>query len=1455
MATDEKWYFTKEQLANTPSRKCGIDADKELSCRQQAANFIQDMGQRLSVTQLCINTAIVYMHRFYVFHSLSQFHRNAIATAALFLAAKVEEQPRKLEHVIKVAHVCLHKDQPPPDVRSEQYLDQAQDVVFNENVLLQTLGFDVAIDHPHTHVVRCCQLVKASKDLAQASYFMASNSLHMTTMCLQYKPTVVACFCIHLACKWSNWEIPQSNEGKHWFWYVDRSVTSELLQQLTAEFLHIFDNCPSRLKRRIKSISAKQSPSLNHSSLPNSPFDTEPRQVSPAADGGPTFQSSRPFPLEETKKPVGQSSISSSSATTASSSRPPVDYREYREKKERERLEREKAAGNISNAGVLSGESGAVKSHHSHSHHGKQQTGQASMGSSKHPGLPGAKLVSHHNHHGAHRNEGKPSGQIASQRHSSSSSSVTSVSGQSGRPRVPRDYNAVTTGIAGSATASGYQQHGHQSKDAPSNIGMADATAGLGDATASTFEDNHIATEKMSNHGRSIEAKHEKSQQRGYDPRHKLSEHALKESEQKNYTKYHQLHEQQQRSRKTVDVVEQRSEEVRKLIDKPLPVPKASIRPEINSQKDDYTAGMMKQPHLKYGQQHQTSDKQSLLGAAPTVGNVSRNPQEYGLASGGSTRDKASALSKNSQLQPHSNPVSISAKKFDSKSNVKNGNSQAMALIDEVKLEKRSRHQLDDERLQAHIVNQQTSNVQHGVLSQPVKQHKSLFSPEKITNPRESHTRMSRSSRQKTPPSTGNVNVSGTTGATNIMKSSKIHDRVPDQLSSLDHVGSFDNSQTVHQSQLNHQSTLQHQQHHHHHHHQQQQQQHHSQVQNPQESSSTKATSHSKRHRNLSIGDSSKQQQSVKMEPQIKTEGSTKLQMPSIKMEPSIKIEMEDNRDSYESMKMLGRVPEMLQPIREDLAPSNGRGGIHGANTAPSPIVNDLKMPELIKPFEPEVAVRHTSLTNGLDSNVLNKREDVSRDSADSDFCSTQLTRSSQDYLSPIKSAQSISALLQEPLAPMPSLLQGIDDYTNSQQQTSSQTSQTHSESTLSSSQRSYQYPESQDTITTSRDNRQATSGTSYHQQSVQSAMEMSSGTASEKELLSTPHLKNLESVAPVLSNEDTTSSANPVAATNPNPNPSDALGNSSTNTSATSSGPTSATAVSSVSKKSSHHKSDKKKRKEKHKHKEKDKDKEKSRDKKKAKRKEKEKERHIKITIPKDKLNLSSSESASALAVQTPSTNPAASSAVVPEKKSPQTAATGLKIKIPKERLKGNSNETPSQSLVQAPLKIKIRTSVGENSESTVSMSTSSSRKRDRETMANEGSAAAPPSKKPYSHHHHHHTLGTTTGSVTTTASTMTAMTSASSMPTTTASTGIAVTANQHQSQQHQLQAPPSYVQQPGQRQNGRHYSSNNKDKHTSSSHHKSSNKLSQQQQQQQQLQQQQMQLQQQHHQHSHPT
>ncbi|KAM8946951.1 cyclin-T2-like [Pelodytes ibericus] len=248
-ANAPRWFFTREQLENSPSWRCGIDADKELSYRQQAANLIMNMGQRLNVSQLTINTAVVYMHRFYMHHSFTKYHRNVISPTALFLAAKVEEQPRKLEHVIKVSHACLNPQDTQLDTKSDAYMQQAQELVILETILLQTLGFEITIEHPHTDIVKCTELVRASKDLAQTSRFLATNILHLTTFCLQYKPAVIACMCIHLACKWSNWEIPVSTDGKPWWEHMDQSVTLELLGELTHEFLQIVEKSPSALKR------------------------------------------------------------------------------------------------------------------------------------------------------------------------------------------------------------------------------------------------------------------------------------------------------------------------------------------------------------------------------------------------------------------------------------------------------------------------------------------------------------------------------------------------------------------------------------------------------------------------------------------------------------------------------------------------------------------------------------------------------------------------------------------------------------------------------------------------------------------------------------------------------------------------------------------------------------------------------------------------------------------------------------------------------------------------------------------------------------------------------------------------------------------------------------------------------------------------------------------------------
>jgi hypothetical protein len=44
-----RWYFSREELANSPSRGDGVDPEKELRYRQDAASLIQDMGPKLNL--------------------------------------------------------------------------------------------------------------------------------------------------------------------------------------------------------------------------------------------------------------------------------------------------------------------------------------------------------------------------------------------------------------------------------------------------------------------------------------------------------------------------------------------------------------------------------------------------------------------------------------------------------------------------------------------------------------------------------------------------------------------------------------------------------------------------------------------------------------------------------------------------------------------------------------------------------------------------------------------------------------------------------------------------------------------------------------------------------------------------------------------------------------------------------------------------------------------------------------------------------------------------------------------------------------------------------------------------------------------------------------------------------------------------------------------------------------
>lgn len=248
----QKWYFSKEELKNSPSFKDGVSTEKELDHKQQAAYLINDLGKRLKLSEVCTHTATVYMHRFYTQHSLSKFHRYEMAMTAIFVAAKVQEEPQKLKDVINAFYRCLKKDMNYQlDTTAAEYQDHVKTIILNERILLATLGFRMGVNHPHKYIMKFCQEINACKELCKIFLQVATNTLQMTSMCVKYKPAVVAAFCIYLTIRSSQWKIPEVLDGNPWFWLLDRKVTFDLLIKMDREFKEILNKISPRIKNRV----------------------------------------------------------------------------------------------------------------------------------------------------------------------------------------------------------------------------------------------------------------------------------------------------------------------------------------------------------------------------------------------------------------------------------------------------------------------------------------------------------------------------------------------------------------------------------------------------------------------------------------------------------------------------------------------------------------------------------------------------------------------------------------------------------------------------------------------------------------------------------------------------------------------------------------------------------------------------------------------------------------------------------------------------------------------------------------------------------------------------------------------------------------------------------------------------------------------------------------------------
>ncbi|TRY77570.1 hypothetical protein DNTS_007212 [Danionella cerebrum] len=238
------WYWDKKDLAHTPSQSDSLDLATEARYRREGARFIFDVGTRLGLYPLELtNYSNIDLSREIVVRAQPA---KVTGACCLFLAGKVEETPKKCKDIIKTARSLLN------DVQFAQFGDDPkEEVMVLERILLQTIKFDLQVEHPYQFLLRYAKQLKGIcsagdknkvQKLVQMAWTFVNDSL-CTMLSLQWEPEIIAVAVMYLAgrlCKFDIQEWTSKQSTRRWWEQFVQDVPVELLEDICHQILDLY---------------------------------------------------------------------------------------------------------------------------------------------------------------------------------------------------------------------------------------------------------------------------------------------------------------------------------------------------------------------------------------------------------------------------------------------------------------------------------------------------------------------------------------------------------------------------------------------------------------------------------------------------------------------------------------------------------------------------------------------------------------------------------------------------------------------------------------------------------------------------------------------------------------------------------------------------------------------------------------------------------------------------------------------------------------------------------------------------------------------------------------------------------------------------------------------------------------------------------------------------------------
>ena len=254
---ESQWLFTDTELLLAPSIIDGkLSPQGERENRSKGVNFILQAGIMLKLPQITLATASVFLHRFYMRHSMVDvpgrspgYHYYSMAATCLFLATKVEENCRKMKELVIA---CVRVAQKDPnklvDEQDKEYWKWRDNILHSEDVLLETLCFDLSLEAPYKILFELLiQLHHENhKKLRNAAWAFVNDSC-LTMLCLLFSSRTVAASSIYAAARFIGVSFPDPEPGKAWWEFagVDIAEVRKACNYMAA----VYENAPMKSGR------------------------------------------------------------------------------------------------------------------------------------------------------------------------------------------------------------------------------------------------------------------------------------------------------------------------------------------------------------------------------------------------------------------------------------------------------------------------------------------------------------------------------------------------------------------------------------------------------------------------------------------------------------------------------------------------------------------------------------------------------------------------------------------------------------------------------------------------------------------------------------------------------------------------------------------------------------------------------------------------------------------------------------------------------------------------------------------------------------------------------------------------------------------------------------------------------------------------------------------------------